>query len=104
MGFSTSGELMMLVTSNRPRPSVHKTGKGHQWWKRDVFHIQAMGETLCGVPTADWLKMDAMPTVAALAHTDLCSRCAAKFKNLVAAEKIKAAMPEAMQHAFQSRR
>lgn len=64
---------LVAVCSNRPRPSVQKGAKGHQWWKRDVYHISdGHNFTLCGRAHHDWL------TVGEIAEpdADCCQRCA----------------------------
>jgi hypothetical protein len=65
---------LIAVCSARPRPSVHKGSKGHQWWSREVYHLAGSdGMTLCGRATADWLTIG---PVEQLDH-DCCKRCRA---------------------------
>lgn len=76
-----SEALFNMVCSPRPRPAVHSGRKGgNQWWARDVFHATAGdGRTLCGVPCADWLKLDPRPKAEVLADSNLCRRCSARI-------------------------
>lgn len=68
---------VQLTTSNRPRPSVQKTGKGHQWWRREVHHVLVGDRTACGRDAFEWLRMDARDRATALLDDNLCVRCAA---------------------------
>lgn len=72
---------MIAVCSNNPRPSVQKSGKGHQHWKREVFHfaVDKGGRTLCGKDASEWLVIgDATKEHAENSHC--CARCSAKFR------------------------
>lgn len=77
--------LLELVCSNRPRPSVHKTGKGHQHWRRDVHHIaeQNLRRTLCNRDASDWLiigpYVDTTSDNELTMNKDLCTNCWAKL-------------------------
>lgn len=72
----------IAVCSARPRPSLQRNGKGHQWWARDVYHIQGdAGLTLCGRNTADWLTIGPVEELTA----DCCDRCRARVQQSLAA-------------------
>jgi len=50
--------------------------KGHQWWKRDVFHIHTVDETtLCGIKCKDWLRLEPRSIEDTLKDTHCCQRC-----------------------------
>lgn len=50
--------MVAAVCSARPRPSVQKGAKGHQWWKRDVWHIdRGDRRTMCGINASEWLTI-----------------------------------------------
>lgn len=67
------GLPLIAVCSAKPRPSVHKTGKGHQHWKRDVYHIAHSGiTTLCGRDRSAWLNIGPIQQIT----PDCCVRCA----------------------------
>lgn len=69
-----------LVCSAKPRPSVQKGAKGHQWWTRDVFHVEAeKGKTLCGINSSEWLTMENREADATVADQNCCDRCKAKL-------------------------
>lgn len=80
---------MLLVCSNKPRPSVHRSGKGHQHWKRDVHHIATVNDsgrlerTLCNINASEWLVMGdgSIPSTYA-DDGDLCQRCKLAFEAL----------------------
>lgn len=64
---------LTAVCSAKPRASVHKTGKGHQHWKREVYHIAHSGiTTLCGRDRSEWLTIGPIQQITA----DCCARCA----------------------------
>jgi len=73
-----AGEAEAVVTveavcSNRPRPTVARSGKhgGGQWWARDVWHIAAAeNKTLCGLDRSDWLTIGQTKL-----NSDCCKRC-----------------------------
>lgn len=70
-----------LTCSDKPRPSVHKGAKGHQWWSRDVYHVQHSDmTTLCGRDCSDWLRMEPREAAEVLEDHHLCRRCADKLK------------------------
>lgn len=72
---------VQLTCSPLPRPSTQKLGKGHEWWKRDVYHVRKNGETtLCGRNCSDWVCMDPQRAQEVLDDRNLCSRCAAKLR------------------------
>lgn len=72
---------MDKVCSNLPRPSVQKGSKGHQHWKREVFHVRRKGavKTLCGTLSIGWLVIGPVDETTA-SSPDLCGRC--KGKNI----------------------
>lgn len=75
------GAMIDLVCSNRPR-AQSGGGRLHQWWSRDVFHATNDGAaTLCGLSTADWLRMEAREMADVETDPNLCRRCAAKLKD-----------------------
>jgi hypothetical protein len=52
---------------------VQSGAKGHQWWRRDVYHLRGdKMRTLCGVDCSDWLIIGPIDDVSA----DCCARCA----------------------------
>ena len=63
--------------SNKPRPSVRNNhSKGHQHWKRDIYHALKSGmTTYCGIDASDFLRMDEMPIASARAEHNFCQRC-----------------------------
>jgi hypothetical protein len=65
------------VCSNKPRPSVQKGAKGHQYWRRDVFHLSYAGNTrtLCNRDSGEWLLMRGLTSQEAFGSPDLCARC-----------------------------
>lgn len=76
---------LQLICSNKPRPSVHRTGKGHQSWRPDVHHIQAPPSiagrdkrTMCSRDSSDWLVIGPVTADAASDH-NLCKRCLGKL-------------------------
>lgn len=78
---------MQLVCSNRPRPSVHKTGKGHQHWRRDVHHVQLYADlkrTCCGMDASEWLVVGEC-TRNSMDDTNLCARCKKQVASLFTA-------------------
>lgn len=68
------GDVVHGVCSNKPRPSVQNNhSKGHQHWKRDIWHIRKSGiQTLCGIDSSEWLDMGKIPT-----DSNTCTRCLA---------------------------
>lgn len=72
---------MQLVCSNKPRPSVHRTGKGHEHWRRDVHHIASKSVTLCGIDASEWLVMGPC-NEDAKDNVDLCKRCRLYLDNM----------------------
>jgi len=73
-----TGAGPMLVCSNKPRPSVQKTRKGSQFWRRDVHHIRASRMTYCGVDASEWLEIGAVTSQAA-DDPGLCRKCKRMF-------------------------
>lgn len=71
----------VFVCSNVPRPSVQKAGKGHEHWRRDVFHARHGNRTLCGVDCLDWLVIDGMTTADAMVDPHFCERCSRLLKS-----------------------
>jgi hypothetical protein len=73
-----------LVTTLRPRPSVHNnySKHGHQYWTRDVHHALASTEkTYCGRDASEWVIIsEEVPTDTALQDHNLCIRCANKMR------------------------
>lgn len=68
--------MLIAVCSAKPRASVHKTGKGHQHWKRDVYHLRRSGmTTLCGRDSSEWLIIGPI-----VIDSNCCARCAKKAK------------------------
>lgn len=66
---------MIAVCSNRPRPSVQRLGKGHQWWRREVYHLtDDKQRTLCGIDCSEWLTIGEPPED----DRDCCARCRTK--------------------------
>lgn len=73
-------QTVSLTCSNKPRAATRASGKGNQWWKRDVFHVQKSGmTTLCGRDCSEWLRLDSRPAAEAKANPDCCARCAANL-------------------------
>lgn len=70
---------VVLICSNRPRPTLQKAGKGSQFWVRDVHHIsnESCG-TLCGRWAGDYLVIQTMPVAEALKDHNLCEKCRKK--------------------------
>jgi hypothetical protein len=67
----------IAVCSNRRRAST-QSGRGNQWWARDVWHIKGeTNRTLCGRDTSDWLTIGEVEAVDA----NCCTRCAALQKD-----------------------
>lgn len=59
------------VCSAKPRPSVQKGAKGHQWWRRDVYHLLGDNKrTLCGIDCSEWLTIGPVDI-----NNDCCARC-----------------------------
>lgn len=75
---------MQLVCSNKPRPSVHKSGKGHEHWRRDVHHLTKFPSvglhktTLCNRDASEWLVIGDVNPQSAYDH-NLCKRCLRKL-------------------------
>jgi len=64
---------LIAVCSAKRHTPVHKTGKGHWHWRRDVYHIAQSGiTTLCGRDRSEWLTIGPIPEITG----DCCSRCA----------------------------
>lgn len=72
---------MILVCSNRPRPSTRTGGKGNHWWARDVFHVSNDGRvTLCGRDCTEWLVISEQGNAREVAgRTDCCAPCSRKI-------------------------
>lgn len=77
--------LLQLVCSNKPRPSVHRSGKGHQHWRRDVHHVQAPPSvagrdmrTFCSRDASEWLLIGPITADSASDH-NLCKKCLSKL-------------------------
>lgn len=72
---------LTLVCSARPRPSVQKGAKGHQWWTRDVFHVDGGSKrTLCGINSSEWLTVEKREPQAIVDDHHCCSRCSIKIQ------------------------
>ena len=76
MKFPMTMEIEMIgVCSAKPRPSVHNNNsKGHQYWKRDVYHLRAIGSktrTRCGRDCSEWLVMGQLDEVT----DNCCTQC-----------------------------
>lgn len=72
----------IAVCSPRIRPSVqnNRSRFGHQWWKRDVYHLKgADGRTLCGRDCSDWLVIGPVEQI----DGNCCTQCAAKTESTV---------------------
>lgn len=72
------------VCSAKPRPSVQKGAKGHQWWLRDVFHLRETpdaNKTLCGRDCSEWLSMDSREKDEVKKDHHCCKRCVAILIN-----------------------
>ncbi|MBS7671607.1 hypothetical protein [Croceicoccus gelatinilyticus] len=62
------------VCSLRPRAQTATTGRTHQHWARDPYHIRRTGDasrTRCGIDCSDWLVMDEMEEP----NEHCCYRC-----------------------------
>lgn len=71
-------QTVAITCSNKTRAPTQRSGKGHQWWKRDVFHVQKSGtSTMCGVDCSEWLRMDPKDKAEVIGNADCCARCAA---------------------------
>jgi hypothetical protein len=63
---------LVAVCSSSSRPSVQRTGKGNQWWRREVYHLAGIdGKTVCGRDCRDWLSFKIAGT-----DSNCCVRCA----------------------------
>ena len=64
------------ICSARPTPSVQGGSKfGHQYWKKDVWHIQADNKkTLCGRDASNYLTIGPVEP-----DQHLCDRCRKKM-------------------------
>lgn len=74
-----------LVCSNKPRPSVQRTGKGHQHWRRDVHHVAhptgtgpGRRQTYCRRDASEWLVIGPVTADSSSDH-NLCKRCLGKL-------------------------
>ena len=71
-----SGEMFAVCTF-KPRPSVHKTGKGHQHWAREVYHLRYSGiTTYCGRDRTGWLDIGPIEKL----DSHCCLRCRIEFE------------------------
>lgn len=79
---SSRDDMVQLVCSPRARTPVH-TGRagGNHWWRSDVFHIEhsAGAQTLCGIDSRDWIRIEKRPKADATQDQHLCSRCRQHF-------------------------
>lgn len=86
-------EYLTLVCSARPRPSVQKGAKGHQWWARDVFHVESeKGRTLCGINSSDWLTIESRSPQATIDDHHCCNRCCSKIQETYKLTKMEKAI------------
>jgi hypothetical protein len=86
-------ESLKLVCSARPRPSVQKGAKGHQWWSRDVFHVESEnGRTLCGINSSEWLTIEKRAPQAAIDDHHCCHRCSSKIQDIYKLTKMEKAI------------
>ncbi len=71
---------IVATCSAKPRPSVQKGAKGHQHWKRDVFHMRLADQyrTLCGLDASEWLTITGLTSQEAWLSSNLCARCRAR--------------------------
>ena len=60
-----------------------QSGKGHQWWTRDVHHLvdKETMTALCGRNASDWLALET-DTEEASKDPCCCLRCADSFEAL----------------------
>lgn len=74
-------DLVVVASYNKSAPTK-TSGKGHQWWRRDVMHImdRRTGKTLCGRKTDGWMIIDDASTTALTNTTHCCKRCGAMLK------------------------
>lgn len=66
----------VAVCSAKPRAST-QSAKGHQWWRRDVYHIRHPLDaelTLCERDCSDWLVIGPIDGI----DPNCCKRCAAR--------------------------
>lgn len=79
-----------VMCSPRPRPSVQKGAKGHQWWLRDIFHLVDLStrKALCGRDASEWLKIDDLAAQTAIENTHCCTRCAGRYRKLMATARL----------------
>jgi hypothetical protein len=76
------GGTLSLVCSAKPRPSVQKGAKGHQWWNRDVFHVEdEKGRTLCGINSSEWLTIEGREPQGIIDDHNCCGRCSRKIQD-----------------------
>jgi hypothetical protein len=76
--------MLQLTCSPKPRASVQKGDKGHQFWKLDLFHVQRSGtSTLCGRDCSECLRVEPRDVAAVLEDRNCCSRCAAQLKKRI---------------------
>jgi len=85
-------DALKLVCSAKPRPSVQKGAKGHQWWSRDVFHVEGQkGRTLCGIDSSEWLTMEKREPQAVIDDRNCCDRCSSKIQGTYNLKKLEKA-------------
>ncbi len=79
---NADGDMLQLVCTPKPRTQVH-TGRagGNHWWRRDVFHIEhsAGAQTLCGIDSRNWIRIEKRTKADATQDQHLCSRCRRHF-------------------------
>lgn len=66
---------LIAVCSAKPHASTQSM-RGHQWWKRDVYHLRRAESkflTRCGRDCSEWLVIGEIAEV----DDNCCSRCLA---------------------------